>query len=66
MKSDRYTCPACKQFLSVIHGEDDMSYVIWCGYGPCKSDVANNGAAGITHLEAYKKLCKAIEQEEIE
>lgn len=65
MKSDRYTCPVCKQFLSVSQNEDNY-YFMFCGYGPCKSYAANDGSDGATHIEAYQKLCKAIEQEEIE
>lgn len=65
MKSDRYTCPACKRFLYVSENEDGTVYEMFCDYGPCKSSAANEGADGKTHLEAYQKLCKAIEQEEI-
>lgn len=66
MKSDRYTCPVCKQFLTVSENEDGTVYEMWCDHGPCKSYAANDGADGATHLEAYNNLCKAIELEEIE
>lgn len=46
-------CPVCSQpFLSKVEGNE---YIVWCGYGPCKSPNSNNGFGGRTLLEAWDK-----------
>ena len=36
---------------------------LWCGYGPCPSVAASNGAKGSTLEEAHANLCRLVEQE---
>ena len=53
-KSD-YTCPVCRQPLFKLPAAAGR-VLVWCGYGPCKSQAANDGASGLTEQEAFEQL----------
>lgn len=60
----RHPCPHCHSPLSVEHPPG--GFFLYCGNGPCRSVVANIGAAGKTEDEAFGKLEDLVEQEGLE
>lgn len=62
-------CPCCGRPLSTRFElrQGGLSVcVVWCGYGPCESMAANEGAEGKTFDEAIENLDKALEREGLE
>lgn len=59
----RLLCPACKKPLA--HNPIAGGVEIWCGYGPCKSKVANNGATGTDLEDARGNLLDKINLEAV-
>ena len=58
-------CPSCQQpLMHAISLAEGSTHIVWCGYGPCKSLVSNDGAEGETFEEAFTVLRRRIEEEE--
>lgn len=63
-----HTCPCCKNRLRQgieIRAGGKHWYVVYCGHGPCNSQVSNNGGIGTTAEEAYNDLVKKMEAEDV-
>jgi len=50
--------------MHAISLAEGSTHIVWCGYGPCKSLVSNDGAEGETFEEAFTVLRRRIEEEE--
>lgn len=59
--TSKHVCPDCKQPLSMEVYADEV--FLFCAYGPCASQVANDGASGETEAQAFKKLEQAVEDD---
>jgi hypothetical protein len=61
-------CPACGNPLRECHQTKDRvtTVFLYCAVGRCHSQAANDGAYGDTLTEAFDRLDKAVEQEEVE
>jgi len=54
MIQSKFKCPCCQRPLTVeIQG---LAWYLFCGHGPCKSSVANDGALGDTEKAAADRL----------
>jgi hypothetical protein len=60
-KLPEHTCPECRMPLLVERRVDGV--LVYCGYGPCVSEVANDGADGGTVTEAFTHLGWKVAQE---
>lgn len=49
-------CPCCRKPLWAIPSFSNMFVTVYCGYGPCGSQLCNEGAIGITLANAVKNL----------
>lgn len=58
-------CPVCNRPLTLSPVLEQGNVYMYCAYGPCESEAANHGASGISEREAYKKLCAAVEKEQL-
>lgn len=65
----RLLCPACNKPLAfgkiAENPENCEGWEIWCGYGPCESQAANEGACGDDLAEARGNLLDKINLEAI-
>lgn len=68
----RLLCPACKKplawnkILDVNHPDGiPHGFEVWCGYGPCQSEAANNGATGEDLEDARGNLLDKINLEAV-
>jgi ssDNA-binding Zn-finger/Zn-ribbon topoisomerase 1 len=57
------TCPVCNEPLLKVPGAAKR-VIMWCGFGPCRSRAANDGASGLSEEEAHEHLKRYIEEEE--
>lgn len=59
-------CPVCGQPLAIERSGSPVAAhcALYCAYGPCLSQAANDGAWGESVQEAYKRLCELCEKEE--
>jgi hypothetical protein len=54
-QTSTHACPVCKQPLFKLPAAAGR-VLLWCGYGPCQSAAANDGASGLTEQEAFEQL----------
>ena len=57
-----HPCPVCGQPLSVKRPAEFV--ILWCGYGPCPSKAANEGAIAGTELQAFEQLKRLVNAED--
>jgi len=62
MNTSRYCCPVCRQPLRLKSTPN--GFVLYCGYGPCRSKVSNDGAFGLSEQAAFEALLENIDKEE--
>jgi hypothetical protein len=55
-------CPACGKKLSTGFEIREHEFIAWCGFGPCPSTKANNGASGKTESDALDNLIAILEK----
>ena len=57
-KVSRYGCPECVEPL--LMKIEDGVVVVWCGYGPCRSKAANEGAKAENEEMAVRALAASV------
>lgn len=62
MSDDLYRCPQCGNMLTTE--VDDLGWIVFCSFGPCKSAACEEGAEADTLELAYEKLKEAWASEE--
>lgn len=51
-------CPVCG--MDLCKAIVPAGVELWCGFGPCASQAANDGATAATELEAHKILDRNV------
>ena len=60
-ETSAHRCPVCDQWLIKVARTGMIN--LWCGYGPCLSYAANDGAWAPTEAEAFDRLKHACDSE---
>lgn len=53
-------CPCCQHPLHVGFELAENAFIAWCGYGPCSSMKANDGAFGRSEEQAMLNLVSKL------
>lgn len=61
----RFNCPACRNALTLAAGGFKKPFFVYCAVGRCQSLAANEGEMAETEADAFAKLEKACEYEQI-